>query len=639
MKSHTKHYLSVLLAVYEDTCRKSSTEISRRDKKYIRLRLEKEGLSFLTITLPSFASDLEQCLEQRRIGSEYFRSFRKYRSIPAFMQGMVSQLFDVETGRITNEESPQFPIVLEGIRQTCLFFKKIELPCTPEREKKALDAFIDIERSFDDFQVSEDDREKFSLYSSMLWDNLLGDLRLVDIVPRHGPGTTADKRLGNQKFVWQRWHSRLEPYFPLLDSCYPFSIGELDDQDEELRSVSVVSDELEQPVKVVLVPKTLKTPRVIAIEPCCMQYTQQGLRDRLYSVIQSYWLTKGHINFSDQSINQSLALDASADGRLATIDLSEASDRVPLELALEMFQSNPDIRDAIDACRSKSARLPDGLQIPLRKFASMGSALCFPVEAMYFYTLCVMAINEAMHLPVSRRGLFLASRDIYVYGDDILVPVAQVETVLRYLEKYNCKVNSRKTFWNGSFRESCGMDAYKGKRVTPVYFRRPLPENRQQANEILSCVSTARQLFKAGLYTSAEYLFSHIEVLLGDLPQVSDESPALGRVVRVGAPLLKRRWNADTQQVEVLAWVPSPVFRTDKIEGHAALTKSLLRLGGLTTPLSFWGTLQKGTHTPILDFLSSIVDGDVRHLERSARYGVVAIKRRWVPATLTGIAA
>jgi hypothetical protein len=148
-----------------------------------------------------------------------------------------------------------------------------------------------------------------------------------------------------------------------------------------LEDVTFDTPELEQPVKVVLVPKTLKGPRVIAEEPCCMQYVQQGIRDVLYDLLENKnRFTSGHINFRDQTVNQSLALASSSDGRLATIDLSDASDRVPYDLALLMFQSNPEVMEAIDSCRSLRAVLPSGQVIgPLRKFASMGSALCFPV--------------------------------------------------------------------------------------------------------------------------------------------------------------------------------------------------------------------------------------------------------------------
>jgi len=640
LKSHISVYLEVLHAIYYDACNKCVAEVSQRDLNYIKSRVEKEGMSFLTITLPSFASDFEKSLELMKVDSNLFRNFRKRRSIPAFLQGMTSRIFDIETGRINDDvlSSPfHFSSLVESIRQICLAFKKIELPCRPEKVRKAMDGFVEIENSFSDFQLSDEHSKSFDLVCSVLWDNIMGDIRLDMLVPRHGPGATADRISGNQKYNWRRWHTRLEPYFPVIDTCYSASCGELDYHSQELNKLAFVSELEEQPVKVTPVPKTLKGPRIIAIEPCCMQYAQQGLRDRIYSIIESYWLTAGHINFRDQSVNQSLALISSKDGRLATIDLSDASDRVPHGLAMRMFQSNPDVRDAIESCRSTGAKLPDGRIIrPLRKFASMGSALCFPIEAMYFYTICVVASLEFADLPVSRENVYNVSRDIYVYGDDIIVPSTVATTVLDYLTKYNCKVNSNKTFLKGNFRESCGVDAFGGNLVTPVYLRQPIPENRQQSHSILSWCSTARQLFKAGYVRASQLLFKGVESVLGKLPSTGDKSFVIGRNHYWLSPPLKKRWNRHYQRLEVRCWVPAPVYRTDKLEGYGALQKSLLKLLGVSLESSR-DSLSLTYQESIDRYLSSIVQEDVKHLERSALYGAVVIKRRWVPASLVGL--
>jgi hypothetical protein len=341
-----------------------------------------------------------------------------------------------------------------------------------------------------------------------------------------------------------------------------------------------------------------------------MQYTQQGIRDVLYDVIESHWLTGGHINFRDQSINQSLAMSSSKDGQLATIDLKDASDRVPRDLALLMFSANPDLRDAVDACRSTSALLPDGrLVSPLMKFASMGSALCFPIEAMYFYTICIVALLRFHNLPVSHKNVFMCSRDVYVYGDDIVVPKDVAASVLESLAKYNCKVNSSKTFFNGYFRESCGTDAYYGTRVTPVYLRKLFPKNRQQASSIVSNVATANLFYEQGMVRSALYLFRMVEKVTGPLPSVPSNSASLGRNFPWYVTVPKR-YNHDTQCLEEKHWVATPVYRTDELENFSALSKSLLRLQ--------------------LSSSDDIDDVDPLSLMRSALHGAVTLKRRWV---------
>ena len=610
-------YLELERSIYLDACSMCIADVSDlRDLETIRSRVENEGLSFLTITLPQFSKDFERSLELGEIDSSCFRSFRKHGAIPAFLRGMLSRIFNHETGSINDDQEIQkeFPQVISAVRQICLAFKKLEVPCTPEREYAALQNFIETERSFNEFTLPEDDLQAFSLVSSVLWDNMLGDLRLDMLVPRHGPGATADKRVGNHKYQWRVWHERLEPFFPLIDSAYPLSLKVgVHNRVEELKLVTFVSSDEELPVRVTPVPKTLKGPRIIAIEPCCMQYAQQGIRDALYDVIESSNLTRGHINFRDQSVNQTLALISSSDGRLATIDLSDASDRVPRDLALSMFRSNPDLLGAIDACRSTRAQMPDGTVIgPLQKFASMGSALCFPVEAMYFYTICVMALLESMKLPVSHGNVFKVSRDVYVYGDDIIVPAEHAISVLDHLQKYNCKVNTDKTFYRGSFRESCGVDAYNGVAVNPVYIGTTRPRNRQQVSNLVSWVATANLFFKKGYLRTMDLMFKRVESVLGPLSQVPETSAALGRHFPWPSKPPKR-WNRHYHRLEEKLWVPRPVYRTGRLEGYGALQKCFLKLR---------------------DLKNLSVSRDALHLERFAVHGGLALNRRWVSPTI-----
>jgi hypothetical protein len=558
---------------------------------------------------------------------------------------MISQIFDQETGRIidekhTNNSGPNssepgvvtsdISTIVESVRQICLTFKKVEIECTPQRVQTALDNFAEIEQSFEEFSIPESDHAKFLAVSDVLWHNLVSSCELAECTPKHGPGATAERISGNQKYVWRRWHDRLEPYFHLVGQGYP---NGLPAESNELEITSIIPQNQEQPVRVTPVPKTLKGPRIIAIEPCCVQFAQQGMRDLLYRKIESYWLTRDHINFSDQTVNQKLAISSSLTGQFATIDLSDASDRVPRSLALEMFRSNPDFRDAIDACRSSNAALPDGTIIgPLRKFASMGSALCFPVEAMYFYTICVVALLEIQNLPVSPRNVFNVSRGLYVYGDDIVVPATYAVFVLDYLRKYNCKVNDAKTFYRGNFRESCGVDAFAGYEVTPTYLRQMRPENKQQADRLISWAATANLFYKKGYWRTATLMFKELESILGNIPYVSEQSSAIGRISFLGF-CSAERWNKDLQRFEIKAYVPSPVYRKDKLSGYSALSKCLTSSDVPKERSVHVDARRRWTRIAIGAFLSEMYPSiDVRHLERSARHGAVTLKHRWVPS-------
>ncbi len=625
MKSNDDTYriksdlLEVARCIYLDASASCLADVSDlRDLETIKSRVKDEGLSFLTIILPQFCKDFESSLACGYIDSNSFRNFKKLRAIPAFLRGMLSRIFDVETGRIYDENthtaSNDVPSIVNCVRQICLAFKKVELACTSSRTSAAFESFIAIEQSFEMFSLPREDESYFDSVSSVLWGNMLGDLRLDMLVPRHGPGATAEGISGNQKFLWQRWHERLEDYFPFLGNAYP--IGAFESKDFE--KLTFISQDQEQPVKVTPVPKTLKGPRIIAIEPVCMQFVQQSVSRYLMKRLETFWLTSGHVNFHDQSINQIIAMNSSSSGLFATIDLSDASDRVPHSLALSMFRSNPDLRDLIDACRSTSAILPDGrLVSPLRKFASMGSALCFPVESMYFYTVCVAALLRKYNLPVTFRNVFFVTRNVYIYGDDIIVPTDAASTVLDYLQKYNCKVNTSKTFYSGKFRESCGVDAYDGRLVSPTYINALPPENRRQPSRILSCAATARLFERRGYRLTAHHLYSKVERLLGPLPQLPDNSPGLGRILSLHNSTPKR-WSAVLQRFEIKAWCAVPVYRTDRLDGYAALNKSLLSLESKPRILNFLDS-------------DSMIDKSTS-LERSALYGAVAIKRRWIPA-------
>jgi hypothetical protein len=639
MKSHLRDCLEVWRTIYLDACANCAVKVSKRDIKTTVSRVEEEGMSFLTITLPNFARDFEYSLEHGMVDPTLFRNFRKTAAIPAFLQGMLGRIFHRDTGRINDDKNINSPNdtarLVACVRQICLAFKKIELPCTPEREFAALENFIAVENSFELFTLSGEDVEAFASVSSMLWSDVLRDLRMDLLLPRHGPGATSERISGNQKFRWKFWHDRLEPFLSLSSNAYPISLWERRFEREELERVSILSSDCELPVRVTPVPKTLKGPRIIAIEPCCMQYAQQGLRSIIYDAIERHRWTSGHINFRDQSINQSLAIRASIDRSLSTIDLSDASDRVPLSLALSMFDSVPDIRDFINACRSTHAKMPDGRIVgPLRKFASMGSALCFPVEAMYFYTICVVALTKGADLPVDYGTIRSACRNIYVYGDDIIVPTDMTATVLDYLKKYNCKVNAAKTFYRGFFRESCGVDSYHGTQVQPTYVGTVLPKNRRQSREFVSTVETANQFQENGYVRTSQYLFHKVEEVFGHLPSVPVDSPVIGRNhFYHSSSSFKRRWNADLQCIEIFVSVPVPVYRTDILDGYAALQKCLMRLEG-NRP-EHYKTRPSRPDDKYVDYIDSIVAVDEKHLERSARHGVVATQRRWVPVNLT----
>ena len=384
-----------------------------------------------------------------------------------------------------------------------------------------------------------------------------------------------------------------------------------------------MKDEL--PVRVISVPKTLKSPRIIALEPTAMQMAQQSVKDFVVEKLESHPLTKGHVNFCDQSINQRMALESSVTQRFATLDLSAASDRVHKDLVWRMLDVNPKLRDLVFSSRSSTAKLPDGTLVPLNKFASMGSALCFPIEAMFFTVLCVLAQLRHKRVSPSVSSIRRCLRQVYVYGDDIIVPVDKVEATITTIHEFGLKVSMSKSFYKGFFRESCGMDAYKGVDITPIYVRNPIPSSMKQASAIISSIETANQFWKNGYARTAQCIRRYVESVTGTLPVVSRTSSGLGWWAFDTFPCKGRyRFNKRFQRTEVRTLVPTISKKEDIITGYSALFKCLLQKALIPEK----GELPWHTRW---NALNAKLEQSTDHLNVSSRRGAVTLKRRWIP--------
>jgi hypothetical protein len=565
--------LLLIHAILTDVSIALHTSIDR-DWSLIQSRFKHEGLSFLTITLPTFAKDFERCLEQGYVSTAEFRPFKKVRGselIPAFLQGITTHVFD-ECGVVRQDASPE---AIDGIRQVCLALHKLKMECTDDRKAKAIQSYLSCERDLRSFRPCLwAANGTFRTTSRLLFGRVFAELEQMlqrgDINPKHGPGSVFESLTSNGKYRWKRWNKRLDRYFPLGDYLY------VNHEDALQRGGNcVLRNSEDDNVKVIFVPKTLKTPRVIAIEPTYNQYTQQGLLAPLVELVEKDPLTRGSVLFSDSTVNGRLARESSITRKLATLDLSEASDRVHAGLAYQLFRDYPYLARAIFACRTKYALLPDGTRVPLVKFASMGSALCFPVEALVFYTMSVMNALAVRKLRPTYRNILLVKRDIAVFGDDIIIPVSEVSGLVDLLHSAGLKVNTRKTFVNGYFRESCGVDAYQGVLVTPVYVRQTAPTSTREAEKITSYVATANLFYRKGYWNTARFMRLFLDGLLGPLPHVGRESTLLGYTSVLNC-YTTQRWNGKLHRYESFGYVQRTRRRKDKLHEYDRLLKFFL---------------------------------------------------------------
>jgi len=570
-----------------------------RDSKRVAERFEHEGLSFLTITLPGFGSDLQKSLDDGQVGHDSFPGFRRKGGTPLFLGGFLDRVFDRGTGRLLDD-----PCVdsIFAIRQLTLMFSKIAVDCSEERTKRAIQGYIKCEQEVKiaDGSLAPELLRQFKRLSTIMFGDVYAaadrEVYYGELVPNHGPGKTADRLSGNRKFDQSEWPLRAEEYFPFGEYTLPnwrFSY--------RLDRVRFLEPRDERPVKVVTVPKTLKTPRIIAIEPTCMQYMQQALMAKLVPDLEKSDVSD-MIGFTDQTPNQRLACEGSAYGRLATLDMSEASDRVSNQHVRALLSHWPHLSGAVDACRSRKAEVPGyGVQ-RLAKFASMGSALCFPFEAMVFLTVIMVGIQNAHKRQFTRKDIHALSGQVRVYGDDLIIPVRYVPSVIHALEAFGLRVNMDKSYWNGKFRESCGKDYYDGHDVTVTRVRRLFPTGRKDVSEMVSLVSLRNQLYYAGLWKTVQYLDGVIEPILGFYPRVSDTSPVLGRHSFLGFETQKIGKRLHNPLVK--GWVVKSQIPKSKISGEGALLKCFLKRGD--EPFA-----------------------DRRHLERQGRPESVDIMLRW----------
>lgn len=102
MKSHEQDLLTVCEHIITDMSAKCYQPFASmtRDLNQIKKRVTHEGLSFLTITLPNFGKDFENCLSQGKVTSLHFQGWKRWRCLPAFLQGFTKLVFDASTGEI-----------------------------------------------------------------------------------------------------------------------------------------------------------------------------------------------------------------------------------------------------------------------------------------------------------------------------------------------------------------------------------------------------------------------------------------------------------------------------------------------------------------------------------------------------------
>lgn len=365
---------------------------------------------------------------------------------------------------------------------------------------------------------------------------------LMDLHPQHGPGAVAEKYDMLQKAM---------PHYTFrqLTNVGGDDLLYLNARHREMAPRPLTT--LKHPItRVVCVPKDLMRPRIISAEPCVMQFLQQGVARYMMKVLE---FRCPYLNFRDQSINARLS--ANWDD-VATLDMSDASDTVSRRIVRQLFPA--DWVKLLFSLRSHFARLPDDTLVPLRAFAPMGSALCFPVESVVFAAISVAAYLEFCESEGEPSWLVKQRKNLKVYGDDIIVPRVAGRFVIECLRECGFLPNVSKCCFEGFFRESCGAEWWKGHDVTVVRPRSlnpiHIPVNSREIGDAMPMALHAKALFQRGFVSAAQHLASLCDfpVALGDGPGYLPPLLSWPRPGRI-------RWNSKFQRGEQEAMLPIQV--------------------------------------------------------------------------------
>lgn len=513
-------------------------DLDPSDVRYVLHRLSNEGPAFVTKTLPEFSkyalASLEagRLLKGRDVGLTSFATSSN--GAPRFMRGLLSEAIEGDA------------YALYRIRQFCDYFYKVAFDFEEEVIKKAEARYVQT-----DCETGNFDR-RIASYARTAMFLLLPEIgryqphQLLAKGTRFGPGSFAGSSdLSIRVEVYKKLPAEtigltrrdLRAYSGYFQS-YPGAGNKRTNLNVD-GSLTVTKSE--RPIVVsegrtaelCFVPKDSRGPRVISKEPLHLLRAQMGVETVLKDILEDG--TQRRINFRSQGINQELARRSSQDKKHSTMDLKDASDRVSNDLVRFLLDGTP-LGTFVQRIRSTHVRLPSGDIHRLKKFANMGSGVCFPILSLVVYLAGVVACKLAGAGSYERAG-----QSVYVYGDDLIVPSYAWTQTHYVLEALGLKVNTSKSFTLGNFRESCGADYMGGVDVRPVRLRlssAKLQNLSAYRNGIfpvdndpaaLQIERHCRELVDAGLSLTAEYWYRMLERRLGELPLVSRESPALGR--------------------------------------------------------------------------------------------------------------
>nr|UJQ85133.1 MAG: hypothetical protein 3 [Leviviridae sp.] len=401
--------------------------------------------------------------------------------------------------------------------------------------------------------------------------SMFGYLTTDELCGRHGPGAVADIVTGEaDKYGFPCWPLKLGHLFPHELHAYANeAIAYSDPQPYSLN---------EPPARLLAVPKSMKGPRLITSEPTAHQFLQQGLLKWLRAHMPRY--LRVAIDFKSQTPSRDAALEASRTGDSMTVDLSSASDRLSLWTVERAFQGNLSVLTALHAVRTRTVVNATGCgpedRAILRKFAGQGNATTFPVQT-FIYTwisiACVLWESGVRAGSCTPKQIKRAARRVRVYGDDIILPSRCGHTLAELLEFLELEVNWVKTHHRGHFRESCGMDAYMGYDVTPLYMQALTLPDKITPSALVSWIDVCNNAYTKGFWALSTWMKESVpKEILRDIPVTRESLGCLRLLTHTRSSKFRKvRVNKDLQLTETYGYVLQGREVREKRNTHQSL--------------------------------------------------------------------
>ena len=578
-KSVHNRYSGLLHSIFNDVsclCDFTQPEVIALDLCKIWKRIDNEGVSFLTTTLPELSKALYKAFAvgtyELPVG---FKPHCKGDVRPKLLWSLHQQLFE-ENGQLKVPVTKNGIIAAKCINQISRLCYKAQDMSTIPRTKidVKINRWFEVEERLS--KLSFDDSNPILIEAADFVKRVFDDApHPANISPKNGPGAVVEKGVrGNAKlnFVKVTQINRVYPYHVYFQSrestnfCMP-DPDEYNGPSNEIECANYAQYKLnyidihdtiptfeQLSSRLVLVPKDARGPRIICVEPAEYMWIQQGLKDLMYEHLEyNCDLTRGRINFSNQDINRQLAQSASISCKYATLDMSDASDSISLKLIRALFKGVPTWLRALEAVRTEEVVIPGSilnnsgnaldLRVKQYKFSPMGSAITFPLEALSFFALAY-GVAKVHNIKF----------DFWVYGDDIITSPELAKLLFEHYEMFGLKVNVDKSFTTGPFRESCGMDALAGTDIAAAMLRTNLIFEQSTSDmvgdtvqQITSLYGLVSNFFERGFVHSAKFVQS---IILQNTDSIRIESPNYKNLPVLSFPPLSQGWETAVDSTE-----------------------------------------------------------------------------------------